>query len=166
MRTIPPPQPSPECKFRRLTLQQAQSTSGSYRCYSAMAFALLAVAQLSVVAPPCPWDDGHTAVPWGGYCGSQGGGRRCSSVGRCCSSSGSCGTSPQHCNANQLAAYSYLGSCGSPPSPPSPPSPCIVPNPNNNGKCGPDHGACKRGDCCSRLGWCGKGRDFCEDKQE
>eukprot|EP00964_Phaeocystis_antarctica_P126376 scaffold90078_cov35-Phaeocystis_antarctica.AAC.1 len=41
-----------------------------------------------------------------------------------------------------------------------------MPNPSNNGKCGPGHGACKRGDCCSRLGRCGKGRDFCRNKQE
>jgi len=103
-----------------------------------------------------------------GECGSGHG--KCAE-GYCCSRFGWCGSTPLHCNVSE-GCQSKFGKCDETPatntttddeptvtSSPEPTSDDVY---TETGRCGPNDGKCRPGQCCSKYGWCGTGKAYCE----
>jgi len=71
----------------------------------------------------------------------------------CCSKYGWCGKTDDHCSAAKGCQIKY-GTCnGESQEPESKP---------DDGRCGVDYGSCPSGQCCSKYGYCGTGKSYCE----
>jgi len=79
--------------------------------------------------------------------------------GECCSKYGWCGKTDDYCGKG---CQSEFGKCKSTVTTTTTKTktPTPTPTPSNN-KCGKGIGSCKKGECCSKYGWCGKTDDYC-----
>jgi len=76
----------------------------------------------------------------------------------CCSKYGWCGKSNKHCMIEE-GCQSKFGKCNSNADNTNKSNDKEV---SKNGKCGKGVGSCKKDECCSKYGWCGKTNDHCE----
>ena len=81
---------------------------------------------------------------------------------------GFCGTGTSYCAiGGPSQCNKRYGDCNNCPFRPTPPPTCSSPSPTapivgNNGACGGSDGAvCAQGLCCSDIGFCGAGEDYC-----
>ncbi|ORX51159.1 glycoside hydrolase/deacetylase [Piromyces finnis] len=72
--------------------------------------------------------------------------------GSCCSQWGWCGTTSAFCDAGCLPEFGICNERGDED---------IDSSITTNGQCGHGHGICPEGQCCSSVGWCGMGEDYC-----
>jgi len=89
-----------------------------------------------------------------GQCGSDHG---VCAEGYCCSRYGWCGSTPLHCNTSEGCQSKY-GKCDGAPTTDEEDDEGYT----KTGKCGPNDGKCLPGQCCSKYGWCGTGKAYCD----
>jgi len=77
--------------------------------------------------------------------------------GECCSKYGWCGKTDKHCKVEE-GCQSEFGKCN----PTVTKTTTITSEETPVGKCGKGYGSCKKGECCSKYGWCGKTNAYCE----
>jgi len=80
-----------------------------------------------------------------------------------CSKYGWCGKTDKHCNLEE-GCQSKFGKCESITIKITK-TKTLIQTPSkgtSTEKCGKKHGSCKEGYCCSKYGWYGKSKDYCE----
>jgi len=71
--------------------------------------------------------------------------------GYCCNKWGWCGKSDNHCNVEAGCQSEFSDACKG------------IINIGINQRCGEGYGQCPKGQCCSKYGWCGKGKSYCSN---
>jgi len=71
--------------------------------------------------------------------------------GYCCSKWGWCGKSDNHCNIEAGCQSEFGDVCKG------------MINIGVKHRCGEGYGECPKGQCCSKYGWCGKGKSYCSE---
>jgi len=83
--------------------------------------------------------------------------------GECCSKYGWCGKTDAYCGKGCQSEFGKCKSTSTTVTTTTTTTKTKTPTPTPaNGKCGKGIGSCKKGECCSKYGWCGKSNDHCE----